>query len=141
MLTITQIESDPTKKKEIDLIDVLRSFGALCVFADVDPLPKSSIKSFGRAGPWKAYDTYHKVATIVAALKGEAEVKSKDVTIPCTVACYRLSSTVRLDDAFDRQFGDREALHLVFQLRDDWEFRVGSMRTTSALLSRTLASS
>ena len=39
VLTITQIESDPTMKQEIDLIDVLRSFGALCVFADVDPLP------------------------------------------------------------------------------------------------------
>jgi hypothetical protein len=59
----TQIESDPAKKKEIDLIDVLRSFGALCVFEDVDPLPKSSIKPFGRAGPWKAYDTYHDPST------------------------------------------------------------------------------
>ena len=49
MLTITQIESDPAKKKEIDLIEVLRSFGALCAFADVDPLPKSSIKSLLRA--------------------------------------------------------------------------------------------
>ena len=70
VLTITQIETDATLKKEIDLQTMYKQFGIKCLIADVSVLPERSIKPFGKAGPWKVYDSYHKLATIVHALKG-----------------------------------------------------------------------
>ena len=122
VLMITQVEPDPSARKEIELIDVFKSFGKGCIEADVDPLPKGSIKPLGNTGPWKAFDTYHKVATITEALKGEIILTTKEISIPCKLSCHRINVAPRLDEGFDRQFTDREALHLMFQLRDEWEF-------------------
>jgi hypothetical protein len=123
VLLILQTESDPSKRKEIELADVFKSFGTQCIAADTDPVPKNSIKPIGKTGPWKVFDTYHKVATITDALQGSLTLTTKDHSIPCSISCHRLTVAPRLDEAFDRQFADRESLHLMFQLREEWEFR------------------
>ena len=102
VLTISQIESDPELKKEVDLQTMYKQFGIKCLIAEVSVLPEHSIKPFGKHGPWKVYDTYHKLATVVHALKGATGIATSTGEMACTVSCARLNTTPRLDESFDR---------------------------------------
>ena len=136
--TLTIKPEDENAKIPCDVPTVYRNYGYAALADDFDDLlPKNSIKPLGDCGPWRIYDTYHKLSYINEAFQGKLIIKTADKTIPCSLTVRKVETQPKLNDSFDRQYMDRETAHGMIFLRSDWEFMFVEAAAVRVALEKT----